>query len=160
MANLRCLSYALCLIVIFSIGAKAQGWRGLIPLHSTRADVERLLGPSSEPEKFSADYELGDSVVSVEYSSGSCRKEMKGGWNVQRDTVISIRIGFKDKAQFPPSKIDKRKFKKERSSHTPSITYYVNKKEGIMYEVQEGMVQSVEYYAVSKDLYLECPKQP
>lgn len=160
MANLRFLSCTLCLIVIFSVGVKAQGWRGLIPLHSTRADVERLLGPSTEPEKFSADYELGDRVVSIEYSSGPCRKEMKGGWNVQRDTVISIRIGFKDKAQFSPSKIDKRKFKKERSSHTPSVTYYVNEGEGIMYEVQEGKVQSVEYYASAKDLYLECPKQP
>ncbi len=160
MANLRCLPYALCLIVIFTVSAKAQGWRGLIPLHSTRADVERLLGPSSEPEKFSVDYELGDSVVSVEYSSGPCRKEMKGGWNVARDTVISVRISLKEGARFSPSKIDKRKFKKERSSHTPRIIYYVNEEDGIMYEVQESMVQSVEYYAASKDLYLECPKLP
>ena len=152
---------ALILILSSSAGLKAQGWRGITPLHSTRADVEKLLGPSPEPEKFSAVYDLGDRAISIEYSSGPCREEMRGGWNIAPDTVVSFSIGLKEKsAQFPPSRIDKRKFKKVQDTHLPSVHYYVNKEAGITYEVQEGMVQSVEYYAAAKDRYLLCPNQP
>ncbi|MDQ3802632.1 MAG: hypothetical protein M3416_02095 [Acidobacteriota bacterium] len=47
-------------------GAKAcpgKEWRGIVPLKSTRADVERLLGPNDE--NGSTKYELPDAVVYV-----------------------------------------------------------------------------------------------
>ncbi len=37
---------AIVIVVLFSAGSlAAKDWRGILPLHSTRADVERLLGP-------------------------------------------------------------------------------------------------------------------
>jgi len=32
-------------------GDQPQNWRGIVPLHSTRADIERLLGPPPPPPK-------------------------------------------------------------------------------------------------------------
>jgi hypothetical protein len=140
---------------------ETRGWRGIVPLHSTRADVEKRLGPPPEPGNLLVVYDYGDHAVSVEYSSGPCWKEVKGGWDVPPGTVISILIGFKERStQFPPSRIDKRKFKRAQDGHLPSVHYFVNKGDGITYEVQEGMVQSVEYYAAAKDLRLRCPSQP
>jgi hypothetical protein len=37
--------------------AFAQGWRGIGPLHSTRADVERLLGPPKQSHRSFSSYE-------------------------------------------------------------------------------------------------------
>lgn len=42
-------------------------------LKSTRADVERLLGPAEQP--YGVEYELKDGILSIEYSTGPCRKK-------------------------------------------------------------------------------------
>ena len=46
------------LVALCAVGtANGKGWRGIIPLHSTRADVERLLGqPTEETSKYSVVY--------------------------------------------------------------------------------------------------------
>ena len=63
-------------------------WRRLIPLQSTRADVERLLGPGKEA--YFAIYQLKEGSLFIEYSSGPCRPERKGGWNVSENVVVSV----------------------------------------------------------------------
>jgi hypothetical protein len=40
----------LCLLTVASL-SHAKEWHGIVPLHSTRAEVERLLGPSTDPTK-------------------------------------------------------------------------------------------------------------
>src|SRR5687768_16252810 len=51
-------------------------WRGIIPLRSTRADVERLLGP---PEPGSRGvYRTGSERITVSYAEGPCDY----GWQV------------------------------------------------------------------------------
>lgn len=62
-------------ILIVVPKASAQEWRKIVPVKSTRADVERLLGPNEE--SYGVDYELTDGILSIEYSSGPCRKESK-----------------------------------------------------------------------------------
>jgi hypothetical protein len=34
-------------VLTFSVSAQAKEWRGIRPLHSTRADVKRILGVKS-----------------------------------------------------------------------------------------------------------------
>ena len=45
----RILKFIALATIILSLSetSDAKEWRGIIPLHSTRADVTRLLGPSS-----------------------------------------------------------------------------------------------------------------
>lgn len=38
------------LVLLYTSSVAAKDWRGILPLHSTRADVEALLGPP--PDRF------------------------------------------------------------------------------------------------------------
>lgn len=125
-----------------------------MPLKSTRADVERLLGPNKE--SYGVVYELTDGVISIEYSSGPCRKERRGGWNVSEGLVISFRFSAKNKPRETDLKLDRKKFRKVIDTHTGGITYYINDRDGVMYEIQQRRVQGVEYFPPKKYDYLQC----
>lgn len=77
--------FLLLVILTKSHCANGQDWRQIVPLKSTRADVERLLGPTKE--LYFAVYQLKPGSLFIEYSSGPCSPERKGGWNVPRDVV-------------------------------------------------------------------------
>ena len=64
-------------------------WSGLIPLRSSRTDVEKLLGQPKMTHGSTSIYENERQRVDVRYSKGSCQI---GGevWNVAKDMVIEI----------------------------------------------------------------------
>lgn len=142
------------LMLILMQRANAQEWRKIVPLKSTRADVERLLGPNDK--SFGVDYELTDGVLSIEYSSGPCRKERRGGWNVPEGVVISFSFSAKNRPRETDLKLNRKKFRRVIDTHTGGITYYINDVEGITYEIQQGRLDSVEYYPPKKYDYLYC----
>ena len=60
------------MMAILLAASGAGGWRGIVPMHSTREDVHRLLGPSTGE---SSVYKLKDVVVSIDYADGlPCEK--------------------------------------------------------------------------------------
>ena len=70
--------------------SQAQGWRGIRPLHSTRDNVERLIGPPMQPN--GTTYDLKGERVSIAYSDVGCAKGWPYGWNVPARTVTAITI--------------------------------------------------------------------
>lgn len=58
------------------VPATAREWRGIVPLHSTRADVERLLGPP-QPGTVSG-YRTETERVSIMYADYSLRTQLRG----------------------------------------------------------------------------------
>lgn len=132
----------------------AQQWRKIVPLKSTRSDVERLLGP--QKKSYGVVYELRDGTLSIEYSSGPCKKDRKGGWNVPEDVVISFSFSAIDKPRFSSLKSDRSRFRRIVDRHTGEIINYVSDRDGVMYEVQRGRVQSVEYYPARRYNHLRC----
>ena len=54
------LAVAAAFLCLFCIDLEAKDWRGITPLKSTRADVERLLGKEIE-----GSYELPDERASI-----------------------------------------------------------------------------------------------
>ena len=52
------LLFLAAIILRLSQSSNAKDWRGLIPLHSTRDDVTRLLGPSPDANNIRARYSL------------------------------------------------------------------------------------------------------
>ena len=142
------------LILTLAPRANAQEWRKIVPLKSTRADVERLLGPAEQP--YAVDYELKDGVLSIVYSTGPCRKDRRGGWNVLEGVVISYSFSAKRKQCEVDLKLTRKKFRRVIDTHTGGITYYINEDDGITYEIQQGRVEGVEYYPPKKYDYLYC----
>lgn len=146
------------LLVNLPLIANHQQWQQIVPLKSTRAEVEQLLGPTKEA--YYAIYKLKEGNLFIEYSSGPCRPERKGGWNVPVNTVVHVSFTPKQKKRLTTLKLDPRKFRKVVSHHGAGIFYYVNDEEGIVYQVQQGKVDSVEYGPTEKDKHLHCGYPP
>jgi hypothetical protein len=72
---------------VFTHG-QSNSWRGLTPLLSTRADVEKLLGKPKEDKYSCCRYETPNEYVSVSYAADKCDE----GWNVLKDTVLSLSV--------------------------------------------------------------------
>jgi hypothetical protein len=150
----------LCFIVlVLGSYSHAKEWRGITPLHSTRADVERLLGPPAKVRNSAVFYEFDKEEVSFDFANGYCEGE-PDGWNVPRDTVTSIWVIPKPNVlKVSDLKLDESKYKKERDKEVQYIVRYINEVEGISYEVDnsaDGMVTLIKYLPAAKDNYLRC----
>jgi hypothetical protein len=132
-----------------------QGWRAIKPLKSVRTEVESLFGPSSDPHL--ASYPLPDGTLFVQYSTGPCTPEMKGGWNVPEGTAVLIRFVPKLKKRFTSLKLDFSKFRRVEGGDVVGVVNYTNEEEGVTYEVQRGRVDAIEYLPAKRDHSLKCP---
>ncbi|MGI8731837.1 MAG: hypothetical protein ACR2LM_00850 [Pyrinomonadaceae bacterium] len=136
-------------------------WRGITPLRSTRADVEKILGPATPYSKAAdaADYRTENERVFVLYSTGACDVNPSNGWSVARGTVISISVEPNIKPKFADLQLDESKYEKVRDSEVLDLTYYTNEVKGISIEVNtaEGIVTTFRYSPMSKDNHLRCP---
>lgn len=81
-------NFALLSIFYLLIGStgltSAKDWRGIIPLHSTREDVIRLLGPSPDANQIRSKYFLENEDVYIVFASSEdyfdkCVKQLPAG---------------------------------------------------------------------------------
>lgn len=149
----------LVMLLLITVPAQADGWRGIRPLHSTRTDVERLLGPPVRNWMGISFYEFEGERVQFYFAEGPCGSG-SSRWNVPRDTVIGISITPKPhQLKFDDLTLDESKFKKERDKEVGGVIHYVNEEEGVTYEVDtryDDEVTLVSYYPVTKDAHLRC----
>jgi len=122
--------FALCLYSATLVQAKE--WRGIVPLKSTRADVERLLGKPNGLGR----YEFDSERAYIDYAKG-CEQLKDCLCLVPKDTVISIFVTLESDLKLSELKLDGSKYKKSRSAHLPSIVNFTNDEEGITYTVDE-----------------------
>jgi hypothetical protein len=142
------------LTLLASMTLQAQQWRKIVPLHSTRADVERLLGPSEG--KGLGVYKFENEVVTIQYSEDPCNKSNNRIWNVPPNTVINIIVSPRSDILFADLPIDKTKLRKEEDPRSSYISY-INEEEGITYVVSViGTVAYFNYGPKAQDSYLRC----
>ena len=147
-----------CLALIAASLSHGKEWQGIVPLHSTRADVDRLLGPSKEPAKNHVSiHETEREVVLVEYSTGEPCCGGVNRWKVPRGTVLSVSVAPRAKVRFSELHLDESQYRVTDGGHVPNYTYYTNEKEGVQVEVTQGLVMSISYYPGEKDDDLRCP---
>ena len=144
---------ALCLVLLAAISAEAKEWHGIVPLHSTRTEVEKILGVSKDP--CGCIYKTATEVVTIDYSRRNCR-ESPDGWNIPPDTVVTINISAINPARFSDLNLDNRRYKQTKDLHTSGISYYSDE-EGVTYQVSaDGMVEITVYGPSSSDHKLRC----
>src|SRR5262245_50962152 len=86
------------------VQVQAEAWRGIVPLKSTRADVERLLGKPGNHGRYQFDKER----VYINYAgSGPCHPNNGCLCMVSEDIVISIYVQPEVKLPFSALKLDK-----------------------------------------------------
>ncbi|HEV2862714.1 MAG TPA: hypothetical protein VGX48_16990 [Pyrinomonadaceae bacterium] len=150
------LSTAVFALLALAPQPPGRGWRGIEPLRSTRADVERLLGrPESEAGSV---YVTAGERVSVSYSRRPCDY----GWRVAPDTVISFFVYPKQPPKLADLKLDEKKYEKRQDLHL-AVHYYMDLGAGINYTVDSaaGLVTGVEYYPPLKSKAPRCqPPRP
>ena len=107
-----------CVLFVSSWQVPAsKEWRGLSPLNSTRADVERLLGPPKD--NFNNKlliYYLPEQVVGFGFDANpKCQEKSKFiTWDVSKDTVTTIRLTLKRPVPVADAGIDLTKLEKRR----------------------------------------------
>ena len=142
---------------IFVYG-QSNTWKGLTPLVSTRADVEKLLGKPKEDKYSCCRYETPNEYVSVSYAADKCDE----GWNVAKDTVISLSVSPNADVgkSFEELKLDKSEY-----SMTGDDAFYgtwTNPELGLQYYFGniDREFRSVSYIPKKSDNYLRCDGFP
>ena len=162
--HVKLLAGALCCLMLclpVGGGVPAKEWRGIIPLHSTRADVRKLLGqPLPISSKFSDSYDVAEGRAHFMYVRQRCEQGLPadwGNWDVPPETVANITIYLAKEMPLKELNIpDIEKY--EWYTDDTLTTYYHDKKEGVQYSARDGMVRSITYGPREKDRHLLCKK--
>ena len=152
---------ALIIAIVFLAAAStsAKDWRGIVPLHSTRADVERLLGPPETDRGFIIFYTIDFSRVSFHFPQSTCGQP-GSLWNVAPNIVTEIWVTHQQLHEVRLSDVDVRKgFRTEKDPELGDILNYINDAEGIRYEVDtpSGIIGLMQYFPPAKENYRRCP---
>ena len=152
---------SLVLSLIVLVCCQSNVWNGIVPLKSTRADVEKILG-SPTPDsvaRHAADYKTKDGKVFILYSTGPCNIKPSNGWDVPELTVIEIGFYPDVAPKLRDLKFDWEKFEKQPDPEILNVTYYTNETDGIVLTVENGDPETVicfSYYPESKYNDLKC----
>src|SRR5207244_2443016 len=79
-----------CSFFVIQSGSQIKELKGIVPLQSNRADIERRFGPATSACK--CVYDLEDAIIQISYSDGSCKSGGSGGWNVPPGTVLRLNV--------------------------------------------------------------------
>jgi hypothetical protein len=150
-------------LVARSTPSYRNSWRGLIPLHSNRDDVERLLGSPSIMRNDRYTYNTDNETVTVRYSKGAC----KGGedeWNVPGEIIIEFWVNPIPTFETRQLRLDERRFQRQESPPLPEnigkmLTYTDDANGVIVRASQNGAVErvsSIAYSPSKKDEKLRC----
>jgi hypothetical protein len=125
----------------------AKAWRGILPLHSTRANVEKTLG---RPTFEDSGYELGGERVTISYATRGCEEGLPSGWNVPLDTVVNISVNSTKELRLDDVLTPGRNYEKIYGTDMPQIEY-VDVPDGVSYATVDGMVQKTTYFGNQVD---------
>lgn len=147
------------------------GYRGIVPLKSTRADVERLFGLPRSADQSA--YYFRNEIVSIQYAKYGCNPppRVEGwpippleGWQVPPDTVLVVRVNLRKQIPLKNLAVDLNTFKKVRGDpDVASHFLYVDDERGLTINLNgDGAAEIVRGYiyepeAKYKDL--RCPGQ-
>jgi hypothetical protein len=168
--SMRILMGCFCLVIFTVIPCFAKAWHGIIPLHSTRDDVKKLLGKPARQSEMFDDYELGRYTVSILYATENvldttddCDSPLRYWWgyyHVSVGTVLSVLVRFEDEIPLVKFKIpDFKKLSKGEPDSTLLVDYF-DRRRGIQYSVRDKKIVEIEYGPSAADASLRCPPDP
>jgi hypothetical protein len=142
---------SIILVLALNLIVHAKEWRGIVPLHSNRGDVERILGLPSRPSggNFST-YFLDEGLVQIIYagkgypSSKDCPKA------IPQDTVLVIYVSPKPENNLQPDVSGFREFNPS-SPEDMGLKAYYGEKDGVIIVTGKGGVFLICYMARAED---------
>ena len=153
--NLIRLTATVFVLVIASVSTvDATEWRGIIPMRSTREDVERLWGVPHMKSRHVYYYDFREEIAVVSFQSVSCEEACGPEWNVRLGTVLSV--GVIPKQRHQRERFLKDQFKVEHTGG--GFAYLTNEEEGLTVEEYNGAVTLISYSYARKDAPARCPQ--
>jgi hypothetical protein len=155
------------------IGKRAPGyrnsWRGLLPLHSNRKDVEALAGSHQRDWGTSATYETDSESIVAKYSDGSCGASSPD-WNVPKGTLIELAVNPNSSFLLQELHLGSHRYERHEIfpypeiDNPPKVWNYIDDQNGITIRTQssrgggegEELVVSITYRPAKKDEKLLC----
>ena len=142
--------------------AISQNWQDIVPLHSSKVDVERILGAPPSSGKYVSSYESENEFIDVAYASGPpCGRTLVDSWRVPRDTVVNVRVISKRSVPLKQVLPDPSGYKKVVEPRHKNTLYYINEEKGLRYTVERREdnsedVISTDYLPQGKDRSMKC----
>ena len=141
------------LIVLSALSASSRGqsledgWLGILPLVSTKKDVEKKLGRPEIDENGYHGFRHDGMFIQVDYAVGPCQADRRGrgSLNVPKDTVRGYLVWFHREFKLSDLKWSKGLYDKQVDPHAWKQVLYVNYKDGISLHV--GLWNDTEYVA-------------
>jgi hypothetical protein len=135
---------AMCLLVVSPTETPsfAQGYKGVEPIRSTRADVERLLGA---PDAMCQCYIFKGERVRITYSEGPEVTWGPGRWDVPKGTVLEVEIDYSRGLRLKSLPIDVEQLDELRGSCVDLVLAYSDEGKGVTYGIEAGRVNSITY---------------
>jgi len=138
----------------------ANSWKTLVPLRSTRTDVERMFGKAEILTGGDHLYSFKKEKVFFTYTYGNCVTHDRG-WNVAADHILEIYIIPQQELLPANTGFDLKKFRRTES-YRPTATIYENPEEGVtistrILRVAEEII-SISLQPSIRELEFACPK--
>ena len=135
-------------------------WKGLVPLHSSRLDVERILGSAIRSYGQLSFYENEAARVNVWYSSGQCGRG-PDSWRVPAGIMTRLEVFPAKNSVFRDLLFDRSKFERRKWTRPDDWVTYSNEADGISIEVTDigsnlEELRSIVYRPKLKDRQLRC----
>jgi hypothetical protein len=151
---------SMLMVLAASTCITAKDWRGIVPMHSTREDVEAILGPPPPSEnrhytrnKRWAVYLVDDLEVFISYTDEDSLVQYRCGSAVAAGVVSLIRVTPKTEMFVSGLNLNEESFKKYESSHPDDSEQIglLDTKEGLAINALKGKVQEIIYFASASD---------
>ena len=143
-------------------GTASNAWNTLVPLHSSREDVERELGKPYIARGSLYIYKTREETVNVWYSAGCCELSKVERWNVPADTVIKMEVSPMRTVLVRDLHLDQ-EYVRIKEAHPENWIMYWDTERGVMVHaaLNKGReeVMSITYEPTAKDKSLYCTKE-
>ena len=136
-----------------------NGWKGIRPLRTTRAEVEERIGNRlfTDRDYYYVDYNTDEGRIEVNYSVVPCSEDKysRGRYSVEHDTVLDYIVLLKRPLRPTETDIDFARYTRSHGDAT-DYTTYENRDEGIIITTKtstdgEELVDRIEYHATKTD---------
>lgn len=136
-------------------GAPPNAWRSLVPLKSTRADVEKLFGAAQDVTGQQHSYKLKTESVSFTYAKGNCSPSDEG-WNLAPGTILEINVLPQAALSASEAGLDLSNFL-QTATDSKELSLYTNPENGVTVRTKGGSaIVAIKYGASSRDVSRAC----
>jgi hypothetical protein len=149
-----CCIFALFLVSSIYAQENRETWRGILPLHTTKQEVEEIV--KGLKRNTNSSYETEKETIFINYTSGKCDGN---GWNVVPDTVLDYQVYSKRREKI--NEVNKTYTNLILTSDDAGYRYFTEVKNGLQYLVDtEDVVEFIRYVPTSDDSKFRCQGFP